>query len=63
MASTREAADRHLAAFNQKDLEGFIANEAPDIVSFATCMGPLRHLCCHIDGTTRLPVMGPPRRP
>lgn len=31
MASTREAADRHLAAFNQKDLEGFIANEAPDI--------------------------------
>jgi steroid delta-isomerase-like uncharacterized protein len=31
MASTKEAADRHLAAFNEKDLEGFVGNEAPDI--------------------------------
>lgn len=31
MASTKEAADRHLAAFNAKDLESFVANEAPDI--------------------------------
>lgn len=31
MASTKEAADRHLAAFNAKDLEGLVANEAPDI--------------------------------
>ncbi len=30
-------------------------------VSPATSMGPLGDLCCHIDGTTRLPVMGPPR--
>ncbi len=31
MASTKEAADRHLQAFNSKDLEGFVNNEAPDI--------------------------------
>lgn len=31
MASTKEAADRHIAAFNDKDLEGFVANESSDI--------------------------------
>jgi hypothetical protein len=31
--------------------------------SFVAChsIGPLGGLCCHIDGTTLLPVMGPPR--
>lgn len=31
MASTKEAADRHLRAFNDKNLEEFVGNEAPDI--------------------------------
>ena len=31
MASTKEAADRHVEAFNNKDLEGFVNNGAPDI--------------------------------
>src|ERR1700737_4836066 len=31
MASTKEAADRHLQAFNSKDLDGFVNNESPDI--------------------------------
>jgi steroid delta-isomerase-like uncharacterized protein len=31
MASTKEAADRHLRAFNDKDLEQFVGNESPDI--------------------------------
>jgi hypothetical protein len=28
MASTKEAADRHVEAFNNKDLEGFVNNGA-----------------------------------
>lgn len=31
MDSTQQAADRHLAAFNSKDLDAFVGNEAPDI--------------------------------
>ena len=31
MTSTKEAADRHLKAFNDKDLEAFVSNESPDI--------------------------------
>lgn len=31
MDSTQQAADRHLAAFNAKDLDAFVGNEAPDI--------------------------------
>jgi steroid delta-isomerase-like uncharacterized protein len=31
MASTKEAADRHVQAFNEKNLEEFVDNESPDI--------------------------------
>jgi len=31
MSSTKEAADRHVKAFNDKDLEEFVANESTDI--------------------------------
>ena len=31
MTSTKESADRHVKAFNDKDLEEFIGNESPDI--------------------------------
>ena len=31
MASTKEAADRHVQAFNSKDLQEFVDNESPDI--------------------------------
>jgi len=31
MASPKEAADRHVTAFNEKDLEKFVGNESPDI--------------------------------
>jgi steroid delta-isomerase-like uncharacterized protein len=31
MTSTKEAADRHVEAFNDKDLETFVGNESPDI--------------------------------
>jgi predicted ester cyclase len=31
MTSTKEAADRHVKAFNDKDLEEFVGNESPDI--------------------------------
>jgi steroid delta-isomerase-like uncharacterized protein len=31
MASTKEAADRHVQAFNNKDLEGFVNNGSADI--------------------------------
>jgi steroid delta-isomerase-like uncharacterized protein len=31
MASTKDAADRHVKAFNDKNLEEFVGNEAPDI--------------------------------
>jgi steroid delta-isomerase-like uncharacterized protein len=31
MASTKEAADRHVEAFNSKDLDGLVNNEAADI--------------------------------
>ena len=31
MANTKEAADRHVQAFNNKDLEGFVNNGASDI--------------------------------
>ena len=31
MTSTKEAADRHIKAFNDKNLEEFVDNESPDI--------------------------------
>jgi steroid delta-isomerase-like uncharacterized protein len=31
MASTKEAANRHVQAFNQKNLEEFVSNESPDV--------------------------------
>jgi steroid delta-isomerase-like uncharacterized protein len=31
MASTKEAADRHVQAFNEKNLEELVENESPDI--------------------------------
>lgn len=31
MASAKEAADRHVTAFNEKDLEKFVGNESPEI--------------------------------
>src|ERR1700716_307406 len=31
MASTKEAANRHVQAFNEKNLEEFVDNESPDI--------------------------------
>jgi steroid delta-isomerase-like uncharacterized protein len=31
MATVKEAADRHISAFNQKDLDAFAANEDPSI--------------------------------
>ena len=31
MTSTKEAADRHVKAFNEKNLEEFVGNESPDI--------------------------------
>lgn len=31
MQSPKEAADRHIAAFNAKDADGFVGNESPDI--------------------------------
>jgi predicted ester cyclase len=31
MTSTKEAADRHVKAFNEKNLEEFVDNESPDI--------------------------------
>jgi steroid delta-isomerase-like uncharacterized protein len=31
MTSTKEAADRHLKAFNDKNLEEFVDNESPDV--------------------------------
>ena len=31
MTSTKEAADRHVKAFNDKNLEEFVGNESPDI--------------------------------
>ena len=31
MSSTKEAADRHLKAFNDKNLDEFVDNESPDI--------------------------------
>src|SRR5260370_41557592 len=31
MASTKEAADRHVQAFNEKHLEELVENESPDI--------------------------------
>jgi len=31
MGTVKEAADRHLAAFNAKDADAFVANESPDM--------------------------------
>jgi steroid delta-isomerase-like uncharacterized protein len=31
MTSTKEAADRHLKAFNDKNLDEFVGNESPDV--------------------------------